>query len=82
MNPNALPIIGWLLSALCAISTAVPFWFCWTYCGLGAYYFYFLPRAYQSIPFWHVVGLFIIIWILRSLVPKLASVENKAESGK
>ena len=76
---NALPIVGWFLSTFCAISMAIPFWFCWSYCGLGTHYFYFLPPVYQSISFWNVVGLFIIIWTLRSLLPKFASIENKAE---
>jgi hypothetical protein len=85
MNINAIPIFGWFLSLLANVSVAVPFWFCWTSCGLGAQYFYWLPTIYQAVPFWHCVGLFIIIGILRkSLTPKIVSVSqsNSNDTGK
>ena len=63
---NALPIVGWLISAILAVSISVPFWICWTVCGLGEKYFYWLPSVYHSIPFWHCVGLATILVILKA----------------
>lgn len=80
---NGLPVIGWLISFIVNVSLAVPFWICWTTCGLGAWYFDFLPPKYQSIPFWHCVGLFMIASILKVvLVPRIASVSSSSESDK
>jgi hypothetical protein len=79
---NKLPVIGWLLSLVANVSLSVPFWICWTACGIGAKYFYWLPELYQRIPFWDCVGLFIAISIVKgALVPQFASVSqtNKTE---
>ena len=78
---NAIPIVGWLLSLIFSVSLAIPFWICYTVCGLGVKYFYWLPKVYQAVPFWHCVGLFICISVLKSmLVPKFSSVSNQNES--
>ena len=58
---NKIPFAGWLISALAAISLAVPFWFFWSILGVGKTYFFFLPLVYQTIPFWDAVGLFIVM---------------------
>ena len=83
---NKLPFIGWLLSLVASISVSIPFWLIWTHWGFGAIYFYWLPPTYLSIPFWHCVGLFILMSILRGLVPSIASVsqsvDNKEEKKK
>lgn len=77
---NKIPFIGWALSLLANISLSVPFWICWTACGIGAKYFYWLPAVYQVIPFWNCVGLFIVISIIKgALMPTLASVSNSNE---
>lgn len=79
---NVIPIVGWLISFVFSASLSVPFWFCWTRCGLGAKYFYWLPDIYLHIPFWNCVGLFIVISILKNaLTPKLVDVSqtNKKE---
>lgn len=82
-NLNALPLVGWVLSGIIAVSLAVPFWLCWTFFGIGAKYFYWLPAIYQRIPFWDCVGLFIAISIIKSiLTPRLASVEQKQQLDK
>lgn len=73
---NELPIIGWLLSLIGNISLSVPFWFCWTHCGIGKKFFYFAPEVYQSISFWNCVGLFIVLSVLRGLFPNLVEVDN------
>jgi len=78
---NSIPVIGWLLSLVFTISSSIPFWIIWTHFGLGSRYAYWLPEVYQSIPFWHCVGLFIVISILKSsLTPKFANVTQKNES--
>lgn len=79
---NAIPLLGWLVSAFINISLAIPFWLCWTVAGIGERYFYWAPEPYRVIPFWHCVGLFIVISILKyALTPQFASVEqtNKKE---
>jgi len=82
---NAIPFLGWAISLFFAASLAVPFWFIWTICGIGARYFYFLPETYLAVPFWHCVGLFIVCDIIKqSFIPKLASVTQTTgeKSGK
>ncbi len=74
MNWNKLPVIGWLLSITASISMSVPFYIVWN--ALAPKYFYFLPEVYHSIPFWHCVGLFIIIPILKTLVPSIVNVSQ------
>ena len=77
---NAIPLLGWLLSFVFSVSLALPFWICWTNCKIGETYFYFLPVVFQSISFWHCVGLFLCISILKSvLIPKIVEVNSKAD---
>ena len=80
---NCIPIIGWLLSLFFSVSLSVPFWFCWTKCNLGARYFYWLPGVYHQIPFWHCVGLFMVLSILKwALVPRLADVKQETKASQ
>jgi hypothetical protein len=79
---NAIPFLGWFLSFIFSVSLAIPFWICWTACGLGAKYFYFVPPVYQAIPFWNCVGLFIVASILKGLFPTLVSVSNDNKKEK
>ena len=72
---NALPVIGWILSVGASMSMSVPFYFIWN--ALAPTYFYFLPPVYLHLPFWHCVGLFVILPILKvALVPSIASVSQ------
>ena len=73
---NKIPIFGWMLSAIANTSLAIPFWICWTVCNIGEIYFEFLPTAWHSIPFWDCVGLFVSLSIVKTFVPKVASVHN------
>ena len=74
---NSFPVIGWLIDFGFKASMSVPFWFIWTYFGLGKKYFYFLPEVYQSVPFWHCVGLFIVIPIAYAIIiPRIVSVSQ------
>lgn len=78
---NALPIVGWFLSFAGNVSLAIPFWICWTCCGIGSSYFDFLPECWQSIPFWNCVGIFMSVSIIKTVfVPKLASVSQSADA--
>lgn len=78
---NKLPVIGWLLSIVSSVSLSIPFWICWTVCGLGEKYFYWLPEVYWNLPFWNCVGLFIVISIIKGvLVPTLVSVSSRSSN--
>lgn len=78
---NSIPVVGWFLSLLFSVSLAVPFWICWTVCEIGEKYFYFLPEVYRHIDFWPLVGLFITISILKSVLsPKLVSINNNSSN--
>ena len=80
---NVVPFIGWLISAIAWWSLSVPFWYCWTSCGIGAKYGYFLPAAFQSIPFWDCVMLGTCISILKlAIVPKLTYPNLSSRSSK
>jgi len=67
-NINKIPVWGWILSLMVNASMSVPFWLCWSQFGLGRLYFDFLPRKYQWLPFWHCVGLFIVIGIIKTVL--------------
>lgn len=74
---NALPIIGWIFAAVICFFVAVPLFFLWNW--LAPTYFYWLPKVYLDLPFWHVVGL---VWLIASvkgiLLPHFGvSVTNK-----
>lgn len=68
-----------------AIVTAIPFTISWN--CLAPKYLYFIPSVYQHIPFWNVVGLLIIIWVIgeqiQQITPKIISIDqtnnNKTE---
>jgi hypothetical protein len=78
---NAIPVIGWAISLFFMASLAVPFWFIWTVCGIGATYAYWLPAVYLAPGFWHCVGVFIVVSIIkRVFVPTIASITQSADS--
>jgi hypothetical protein len=79
---NAIPIVGWLISAVTSVSLAVPFWFCWTYWNLGQIYFGFLPPQWRAIPFWHCVGLFVVLSIIKGIAPTLVASSSSSKSEK
>lgn len=73
---NAIPLLGWFLSLFFSISLAIPFWFLWTVLGIGEKYFYWLPVIYYNIGFWNVVGIFIVVSIIKSVLFPSFSVSN------
>lgn len=76
-----LLIVGFLtILVICAIAclTGSILWFTWTYCGLGAKYFYFLPTLYHNIGFWAWIGLAIMLSTLKGIL--LPSASSSASS--
>jgi hypothetical protein len=60
---------------------AIPFYFLWN--ELAPVYFYWLPRLYLHIPFWHVMGLFVLVAILKTLFfPPSISINQVIEKNK
>jgi len=49
-----------------AVFLSIPFYFLWNY--LVPIYASQLPLVYQHIPFWHCVGLFALVIIVRALL--------------
>lgn len=78
---NNIPIVGWFIDFALKCSLAIPFFICWSVCGIGPTYFSFLPEQFHYIPFWNAVGLFISLGILNQFVPKLATVINTNNTG-
>lgn len=68
-----LPVVGWIIGIILAIGLAVPFYFAWN--ALAPIYFAaWVPAIFLQLPFWHIVGLFVIISILKAmLVPNWGS---------
>ena len=48
------------------IFLAIPFYFLWNF--LAPIYLIELPAVYQNLPFWHIVGVFTLVSILRSAI--------------
>jgi len=65
---NYIPIVGWIISILLNMSLAFPFWFLWTYLGAGSRYFTWLPSIWHKVPYWELVGLFVLVHILFDLI--------------
>lgn len=61
-----------------SIVMAIPFAICWN--NLIPKYLGFIPESYQHIPYWHIVGLFIIIYIIgeqiQHLVPTIVNIKQ------
>lgn len=78
---NAIPVLGWLLSFLFSVSLSIPFYFLWN--GLAPIYFYWMPKVYLDLPFWHCVGLFMLMPMVKALVfPKLVSASSSSDAKK
>ena len=77
---NSIPILGWLLSFLFSSSLAVPFYFLWNH--MAPKYLPFLPPLYSAVPFWDCVWLFMLVPILKSLLPTLVSITQTTKTAK
>lgn len=75
---NMIPIVGWAIAAVVCFFVAIPLFFLWN--SLAPVYFYWLPKVYLDLPFWHIVGLLWLLSSLRSLVlPTNVSSSNHKE---
>lgn len=77
---SAIPVIGWLIVAFFTTSAAVPAWLLWNY--LVPIYVPQMPALYQNLPFWHVVGIFWLVGILKWIFLPTFSVRNECQGGK
>jgi len=69
MGKAIAAVIGiFALVVVIMVLATIPFWFLWTYLGYGEMYFSFLPKVWQSIPFWHCLGLMLIFGMIRAIV--------------
>lgn len=59
---NAIPILGWLIAGAVCLFVAIPIYFLWNW--LAPTYFYWLPKIYLELPYWHVFGL---LWLISSI---------------
>ena len=72
---NMIPIVGWLIAAAICFFVAIPVSLLWNW--LAPTYFYWLPKVYLDLPFWHVFGL---LWLISSvrglLLPGISASAN------
>ena len=72
---NIIPIVGWLIAAAICFFVAIPVSLLWNW--LAPTYFYWLPKVYLDLPFWHVFGL---LWLISSvrdlLLPSISTSAN------
>jgi len=54
------------ISFIYAFILAIPLWFIWNH--LAETYFYWLPKVYHFVPFWHMVGLVMLVSILKPVL--------------
>lgn len=70
-----IPVLGWVLGFILSFCISIPFYFIWNW--LAPIYFYWLPEIYHAIPFFHCVGLFMLMPMIRfALYPRAASQNN------
>lgn len=58
-----------------AVFLSIPFYYIWN--ELAPIYFYWLPDIYKQLPFWHCMGLLVLISILRLVAFPSNTVFNK-----
>lgn len=67
-----------------AIVTAIPFVFAWN--CIAPKYLSFIPEIYHHLPYWHVVGLLIVITVvgeqIKKLTPKFIEIKQSNENNK
>lgn len=73
-------IIGIIVAAILfgmsiALLATVPFFFLWNWAA--PIYFTFLPAQWQSLPFWHCVGLVILVSSIKTIaLPSVSASKN------
>ncbi len=64
-------LIGGLFgTAIGGAILSIPLWWLWN--KLAPIYFYWLPKVYLAIPFWHVVGLVLLVVTLQGVLRRKA----------
>lgn len=67
-----------------SIVTAIPFYYAWN--CVAPVYFNFIPIIYHQIPYWHIVGIFLVCTYIgeqiKKLTPKLVSVSQTNSNDK
>jgi len=58
------------------IVTAIPFWLSWN-CICPKYFTQWVPIVFHHIPYWHTIGLMIIIWVLSEQIGKITGIFPK-----
>lgn len=67
-----VPIIGPIIGFVLTFFLAIPLWWLWNM--LAPTYFYWLPQVYLQLPFWDVVGLCALVFMLRLvLLPRFGT---------
>lgn len=63
---SKLPIIGWFWALILNIFLAIPTYFLWNY--VAPKYLGFIPNLYQSLPFWDIVWIVMLISVIKHVV--------------
>jgi hypothetical protein len=58
-----------LFNVAFSIVTAIPFYFAWN--CIAPVYLDFIPKVYHALPYWHIVGIFLICTYLGEQIAKL-----------
>ena len=72
-----VPVLGTAVAFLINTLLAIPFYLLWNY--LCPIYFSWMPDVWHQIPFWDCVWLFMLVGILRMLVPKFSSSSSSVD---
>jgi len=67
-----------------AIMTAIPFYYCWNY--ITPIYLSFIPELWHNLPYWDIVGLFLVCTFLgeqiNKLTPKFVKVDQTVNNSE
>lgn len=58
-----IPILGWFIGFLLNLFLAIPLYYLWEY--VTPKYMPFIPDLYQSIPFWDIVWIIMLVSIIK-----------------
>lgn len=64
-----------------SIATAIPFYYSWN--CIAPIYLTFIPEIYWQLPYWHIVGFFLVCTYLgeqiKKITPKIISISQSVE---
>lgn len=68
-----------------AIVTAIPMYFAWN-CVAPKYLAAYVPAQFLAIPYWHIVGIFLVCTFIgeqiQKLTPKIVSISTTQKNGE